>query len=78
MDHFILNWHKFFIDYWWRKKYNISFGSKKHRDMNFIDMLIEYKEDLLITKQIKADVKIEDESDDEDYDNLDLEQFDND
>lgn len=44
---FIENWN---IDYpfdrWWRKKYNIPFGSKMHREASHIDMAIEYKEDL--------------------------------
>jgi hypothetical protein len=52
LDHYIFAWQDFPIDYWWRKKYNISFGSIKHRDMNFIDMLIDYREDLLIRKEI--------------------------
>lgn len=34
------------FDHWWRKKYNVPFGSKKHKDACFIDMVIEFKEDL--------------------------------
>lgn len=42
---FIIDWNnKFPIDFWWRKKYNIPFGSKAHREANFIDMLIEFEE----------------------------------
>lgn len=45
---FIFNWHEFPFDYWWRKKYNIPFGSHAHREMNFIDMYIEHQEELLL------------------------------
>ena len=44
IEHYIFNWHSFPIDYWWRKKYNVPFGSRQHREQNFIDMLIEYQE----------------------------------
>lgn len=47
---FIFDWHRFPIDFWWRKKYNIPFGSSRHREMNFIDMLIEYQEELLVNR----------------------------
>ena len=43
---FILNWNgKYPIDLWWREKHNIPFGSKIHKDICFIDMMIEYEED---------------------------------
>ena len=43
---FISVWNtKFPIDYWWRKKHNIPFGSKKHNEMSLIDMRLEYEED---------------------------------
>lgn len=45
---FIVNWHDFPLDYWWRKKYNIPFGSQRHRSMSFIDMYVEYQEELLL------------------------------
>jgi hypothetical protein len=55
IEHFIFNWHEFEIDYWWRKRYNVSFGSKNHKEMNFIDMVIEYQEEqLLIEAQEEA------------------------
>lgn len=47
---FVVEWTKFPIDLWWRKKYNIPFGSKAHREMNFIDMAIEYQETLQLNK----------------------------
>lgn len=48
LKHFILDWHQFIIDYWWRKKYNIPFGSESHRKMNFIDMAIEFTENEVV------------------------------
>ena len=49
-ERFLFNWYSFPIDYWWRKKYNVPFGSKAHREMNFIDMAIEFEEDLQMMK----------------------------
>lgn len=47
---FIIRWNNMFpIDHWYRKKYNIAFNSIKHREVNFIDMLFEYQEDLLFS-----------------------------
>jgi len=33
------------IDFWWRKKYNVSFGSREHFQTDFIDQYLEYIED---------------------------------
>lgn len=94
--HFILQWHDFSFDYWWRKKYNIPFGSKAHREMSFIDMFTEYQEEILLKElreeylreqeaeenkalNISSDkevVKLSKKEIDEDYENLDLSQFD--
>ena len=89
--HFIFDWHVFPFDYWWRKKYNVPFGSKQHREMNFIDICIEYQEDFLLNKsQSEYDDSDEElgisssedvikptiEEIDNDYDNLDLSKFD--
>lgn len=49
---FVIEWTKFPIDLWWRKKYNIPFGSKAHREMNFIDMAIDYQETLFWNKAV--------------------------
>lgn len=97
VERFVFEWHDFPIDYWWRQKYAIPFGSQKHREMNFIDMLIEYQEDIVVKKMKQ---RIEDEENDKenkiigidnddkkvvnvskkdidnDYENLDLSQFD--
>ena len=43
---FIELWNlKYPYDRWWRKKYNVPFGSKQHREASFIEMVIEFKED---------------------------------
>jgi len=49
---FIIDWNrKYPIDRYIRKKYNILFGSPEHRALNFIDMSIEFKEDIIIKHQ---------------------------
>lgn len=83
---FIFNWHEFPFDYWWRKRYNIPFGSSAHREMNFIDMYIEYQEFLLLNKPESIEeedcfntdddiVKMSEEEINDDYENLDLTKF---
>lgn len=48
---FIINWNnKFPIDYWWRKKYNIPFGSIDHKNMSMIDMKIDHEESKMIAR----------------------------
>jgi hypothetical protein len=85
---FIATWHSgFILDYWWRKKYNVPFGSLKHRSMNFIDMYIEYQEEIEIKNLREKAKKSEEEYDenihvsqeeiDEDYEKLNLEEFNN-
>ena len=98
IDKFIFRWHDFPFDYWWRKKYKIPFGSQAHREMNFIDMYIEYREEFLLNKAIEEhDKSVSDREDkelglkdgsekrvikmtkqeiDDDFENLDLSQFD--
>ncbi len=98
IDKFIFKWHDFLFDYWWRKKYKIPFGSQAHREMNFIDMYIEYREEFLLNKAIeehdkavsdredeelglkdsssKRVVKMTKQEIDDDFENLDLSQFD--
>lgn len=51
VSNFLTQWHNdFILDYWWRKKHNVAFGSTAHREMNFIDMFIEYQEDIVIKR----------------------------
>lgn len=57
VDRFIFHWHDFPFDYWWRKKYNVPFGSAAHREMSFIDMYIEYREDLVINRSLDSVVE---------------------
>jgi hypothetical protein len=50
---FIINWNKRHpIDYWWRKKYNIAFGSEKHRQADFIQMYFDYEEEKMINNAL--------------------------
>ena len=59
---FVIDWNnKFPIDFWWRKKYNIPFGSKAHREANFIDMLIEFEEQKMMVENVSKT--------DDDFDN---------
>ena len=61
VEDFVFDWNSFPIDYWWRKKYNIPFGSKKHREMSFIDMAIEWKEEHIMRSIFEKKDKDEDE-----------------
>lgn len=97
LDTFLSYWHQFPVDFWWRKKYRIPFGSPEHRAMNLIDIYIEYQEERLIEKyQEEARekeemaenktlnignsknevVKMSKKEIKDDYDNLELSQFD--
>ena len=41
----VINWNNDFpVDYWWRKHFNVPFGSVKHRQMSFLYMAFEYIE----------------------------------
>ena len=45
----IIDWNsKFPIDYIWRKKYGVAFGSPEHRQMSFIDMLFDIEEEIFM------------------------------
>ena len=63
ISNFLTEWHNdFILDYWWRKKHGIAFGSAAHREMNFIDMFIEYQEEVIIKRaQLKAQRKEEED-----------------
>lgn len=55
---FVLWWNSTYpIDYWWRQKYNIPFGSEAHKAQNILDMRIEFEEDLLVAEQRLSSVK---------------------
>lgn len=96
LNNFIYFWHQFPIDYWWRKKYNVPFNSPQHREMNLIDIYLEYQEENLLKQYRERQEREKDEAEnralkidsnkevikmskkeiDEDYENLDLSQFD--
>lgn len=50
----IENWNaRWKKDFWWRKKYNIAFGSAAHREANQIDISFEYLESRMAEKAVK-------------------------
>lgn len=52
---FVLEWNNTFpLDYWWRKKYNIPFNSKKHREVSYIDIYYEWLEEHLYEEHVKS------------------------
>lgn len=63
LRNFIIEWdnnHPY--DYFWRKKYNVSFGSERHLSMSFIDMKIELLEDIVYHNfviEVRRDKKID-------------------
>lgn len=63
VSNFLTRWHNdFILDYWWRKKHDVAFGSAAHREMNFIDMFIEYQEEVIIKRaQLKEQRKEEED-----------------
>lgn len=80
---FVFSWHNIFVDYWWRKKYSVPFGSSKHREMSLIDMSIEYIEDYEIRRAMERSRGIEEYDEDvgermseheidSEYDDLDI------
>jgi len=44
---------KYPVDFFYRKKHNIAFGSPEHRAANFIYMLIDLKEDSFVEEYFK-------------------------
>lgn len=88
VNNFLHHWHSdFVLDYWWRKKYHVPFGSEEHRNMSFIDMYIEYMEDKKIQRLREQEENMRYSVDggetmsqkeiDEDYENINLEDFNN-
>ena len=88
IKNFLIDWHNFPIDYWWRRRYNVPFGSKKHREMSLIDMSIDYVErvkiesyknhvevDEALEKRDERVVEMSQEEIDKDFDKLDLADF---
>jgi len=55
---FVVFWNKLCpIDKWWRDKHNVIFNSLSHREVSFIDMYIEYCEDLFFYEEKNKRVK---------------------
>jgi hypothetical protein len=55
---FINQWlGKYPIDYWWRNKHKETFNSSLHRQICFIDMLIEYEEEKMKTEELENKIK---------------------
>lgn len=55
MKTFIVRWNnKWLWDYAYRKKYNIAFNSPQHRELNQIDMRIDFLEEEMISDHIKS------------------------
>lgn len=88
IKNFLIDWHNFPIDYWWRRRYNVPFGSKQHREMSLIDMSIDYVErvkiesyknhvevDEELEKRDERVVEMSQEEIDKDFDKLDLADF---
>lgn len=87
----ILNWNiNFPIDRWWRKTYNISFNSAKHRETSFIDMWIDYLESFFFKEFMEGEEnekyspgkdnwlkrkEIHQELSDEEFRNIDIEKL---
>lgn len=45
---FLIRWNNNFpVDRWWRVKHNIPFMSSAHREISFLDQLLEFEEDKL-------------------------------
>lgn len=60
----IVKWNNQYpLDYYWRKKYNIPFGSEEHKNITFLEQAIDYEEDVMIKeyeKSLKKDDQVSD------------------
>ena len=60
---YIINWNSLYpIDFWWRKKYDIPFGSEQHKQATFIQMFFDYEEEKMMSKIINKKSKEDDEA----------------
>lgn len=65
---FLIDWNnKYPIDFWWRKKYNIPFGSKAHLEANFLDMYADFIEEKMMNDFVKKKERLPDDEFDELY-----------
>lgn len=61
---YVINWNtRFPIDRAWRKKYNLAFNSRSHRESNFLDQLIDLEEDKLFDEFTKREEYVPDTGD---------------
>ena len=52
LTEFIEKWNdRYPWDLWWRKKYKIPFGSKQHKKMCHIDMMLEFIESKMMKRR---------------------------
>lgn len=59
---YIVKWNNNFpIDYWWRTKYKVPFGSEIHRNTNFIQMFIDYEEEKMMNQYFEKIKKKEED-----------------
>ncbi len=84
---FVIRWNnKFPLDSWYRRKYGIAFNSQKHREVSFLDMLVEYEEEQLFKRLLEERdsesnedgvevVKMTKKELDKEFDDLDISQF---
>lgn len=80
---FIVHWNNNFpIDFLWRKKYGVAFGSPEHRQMSFLDMLFDFEEEKMMKEMVNKHSKLNVfESNpkfglsDEEFDDIDINQF---
>lgn len=48
LQKFVKDWNvQYPIDWWWRNKFNIPFGSTQHINANMIDMRFAYEEEVM-------------------------------
>jgi len=45
------------IDYWWRKKFNVPFGSREHFEQTFINMVVQFEEEKLFKKYQNTEIQ---------------------
>jgi hypothetical protein len=78
---FILNWNKKYpIDLWWRNKHKIPFGSKIHKDISFIEMIIEYEEDKILWLEENPNAEIDaidKKENDKEFEEFNIEDYNN-
>lgn len=81
---FVLHWDNALpFDLWWRKKHNIAFNSSAHKEVSFFDQVFEYKEHLMLKRDLETDEFTKDEMKynmsqkeiDEEFENLDLKDY---